>query len=200
MLYISIACWNKKRKLQAEPIGVPFPKHMCWGGQRLELYSFHGDTEYCLISPRDDAKTYLSYPKTLEPIELSNSCATWDVVTSAETSLYSLESRSVTKPRPTKSETLPELDLLHHDRGLMQCDHYEDHLLEFGTDADCSFSECRNNVIDQCVDKDLDDLLCSDGVLPANYVLSSGRWPVNQGRMILLTCILSISLKQCHTN
>lgn len=57
----------------------------------------------------------------------------------------------------------------------------EERLLRLGTLSDHVYSEYDKDNIDQSVDKEFEDFLCSNGVNPDTYVLSSGRWDVNQG-------------------
>ncbi|KAL0338300.1 UNVERIFIED_CONTAM: protein FAR-RED ELONGATED HYPOCOTYL 1 [Sesamum angustifolium] len=209
---ISIAYLNKKRKLHAELLGGPSPKHLCWG-EKLESDSssvsstepkkvrsiilarggesdpesakdsccFHDDVN-SIMSPCDDANTYLSYSETRMSVQPCTSSARWGG-TSSQSGLYSLESRSGTKSSSCKLESLSiceELEYLHHDYPTLPSDYYEDHLIEFGSHADCSCSEYENGGTEHHCDKDLSDLLYSNGVAPINYVLSSGRWSVAQ--------------------
>ncbi|KAI3474108.1 hypothetical protein Pfo_028896 [Paulownia fortunei] len=197
-------CWGQRLEYDSLSDSSTEPKNVrsnifARGGESdletaKDSYSFHGDADY-IKSPHDDSKTHLSYPKTCASVEHSTSSAIWGG-NSSEIGLYSLEKRSLTKASSSKSESLSiceELDCLHHDYGLHPSDNYEDHLLEFGSYADCSCSEYQNDGIEHCTDKDLDDLLYSNGVAPSNYVLSSGRWPVNQGALtytktIVISC------------
>ncbi|KAL7095588.1 hypothetical protein ACP275_10G033800 [Erythranthe tilingii] len=169
---ISSAEFNRKRKIHGEPVETPRPKHVCWD-QRAEH-----DSSSCSVTeqrklvtknllvgsdaefPMDIYKAYPSYTNTTPvSMEPSTSCVSWDGTSSAEISLYSLESRSVTKSSTRKSKPLSiceELDYLHEDDR------------EFGGHADVSFSEHENDgIIDQFTGNDA-------------YVLSSGRWPVHQ--------------------
>ncbi|KAK4419053.1 protein FAR-RED ELONGATED HYPOCOTYL 1 [Sesamum alatum] len=208
----SIAYMKKKRKIHAELLGGPSPKHVCWGQKfkydsssdssaepkkvrsiilarggesdqesAKDSCSFHGDVD-SIMSPCDDAKTHLSYSETHASVQPCTSSARWGG-TSFESGTYSLESRSITKPSSCKSESLSiceELEYLHHDYAALPSEYYEDHLIEFGSHADCSCSEYRNDGIEHHSNKDLDDLLYLNGVAPNNYVLSSGRWSVTQ--------------------
>ncbi|XP_020553487.1 protein FAR-RED-ELONGATED HYPOCOTYL 1-LIKE [Sesamum indicum] len=206
----SIAYLNKKRKLHVELLGGPSPKHLCWGKKfeyesssdsgtepkkvrsiilarggesdpesAKDSCSFHGDVD-SIMSPCDDAKTYLSYSETRVSVQPCTSSARWGG-TSFQSGLYSLESRSGTKSSSCKSESLSiceELEYLHNDYATLPSDYYEDHLIEFGSHADCSCSEYQNDGTEHHCNKDLGDLLYSSGVAPSNYVLSSGRWSV----------------------
>ncbi|KAG8376917.1 hypothetical protein BUALT_Bualt09G0114000 [Buddleja alternifolia] len=183
----SIISLNKKRKFQAEMPETPLPKHVCLG-QRLgrdsssgsstkpkkaeidiftrgeshpqsskDSNSFHGDTD-SFMSP---------YTKTYAPDEPSTSSASWSE-DSSKMDLYSLESRSVTKSRSSKSESLSIFQELNYPYYT-----YEEHLLEFGSHVDCSLSGYRDDGVEQCKDDDLENLLYSNGVVASNYVLSS---------------------------
>ncbi|KAK6146907.1 hypothetical protein DH2020_017819 [Rehmannia glutinosa] len=195
-LAVLIAYLNKKRKIQAELLEMPLPKHVCWA-QRLKYESSSGSsTEQKKVKSSifartesdpesakdsysyDDSKTYLSYPKPHSSFEPSTSSASWDD-SSSEINLYSLESRSLTKASSSKSEPLSVCEELH-DCGLHLSDNYEDHLhlQECDNHADCSCSEYQTYGIE--LYKDLDESLYSNGVGPSNHVLSSGRWSVNQ--------------------
>ncbi|CDP10898.1 unnamed protein product [Coffea canephora] len=70
-------------------------------------------------------------------------------------------------------------DFPHHDIGLKSSLNYEEHLLEFGSHGDCSCPECRAG-FEEYTDKELEEMLYSNGVNPNNYVLSSGSWTLNQ--------------------
>ncbi|PIN04755.1 hypothetical protein CDL12_22700 [Handroanthus impetiginosus] len=191
----SVAYLNKKRKFQAELLEMPCPKHVCFG-QRLEydassdsstapkkarsaMYargcesnpespkdscSFHSDPD-SVLSLHEDATTYHYFPETHTSVEPSASSAGFGG-TSSEIGLHSLESRSITKSSSSKSGPFEELDCLRQDYGLYTSDKYEE-LLEF-------------DGIEHCTQEDLDNLLYANGVVPNNYILSSGRWSVNQ--------------------
>ncbi|KAA8518919.1 hypothetical protein F0562_016307 [Nyssa sinensis] len=68
----------------------------------------------------------------------------------------------------------------HHDFELHPSLNFDEHLLEFGNQIDYSCSEHGNDSIEQCMDKELEGFLYSNGVNSNNYVLSSGRWSANQ--------------------
>lgn len=60
----------------------------------------------------------------------------------------------------------------------------EEHLLEFCNQVDNTCSEYGSNSIDQCIEKELEDIIYSNEVNPNMYVLSSGSWTVNQGTFV----------------
>ncbi|CDP06595.1 unnamed protein product [Coffea canephora] len=70
-------------------------------------------------------------------------------------------------------------DFLYHDIGLKSSLNYEEHLLEFGSHSNCSCLECRAS-FEGYTDKELEEMLYSNGATPNNYVLSSERWTLNQ--------------------
>ncbi|KAH6762085.1 far-red-elongated hypocotyl1-like protein [Perilla frutescens var. hirtella] len=212
VLDISIAYLKKKRKLQDELLGMPSPKHVCWG-QRLvydfpsdstiepkmvrgsifergveskpesasHSYSFPSDADLSMSS-HDGAKTYLSYPKADASAEPVNS-STFSNDTSSQIDPYSSESRSQTKSSSSKFESpsiCEELHCLYREYGLHLSDTCEDHLLEFGSYGNCSLSGCQNDATEGCVDESVDNQLYSNGAAGNSYVLSSGRWSVNQ--------------------
>ncbi|KAL2468293.1 protein FAR-RED-ELONGATED HYPOCOTYL 1-LIKE-like [Forsythia ovata] len=207
---------NKKRKLQAEQLSMPLPKHIC-PNRSLECNSssdsvlrakevypclttgeingltreYETDTESAkdsnsftrysdsIMSISGEAKIDLGSPKTCSSDQPSTSSARWD---SFKNSLYSLESRSVTKSSSSKAESSnfsAEHDCPHHIFGLHPSLTYEEHLLEFGSHVECSCSEYRVDGIGHYTDKEFEDMIYSNGA-PSSYVLSSGRWTVNQ--------------------
>lgn len=206
-----IAFLNKKRKLQDELLGMPSPKHVCWG-QRLicdfpsgsttepkmmrgsifvrgvesepksasYIYSFPADADMSMSS-HDDAKTYLSYTKAHASAEAAAS-STFSDDSPSQIDPYSSESRSPKKAtyKESESPSSEELHCLYREYGLKLSDNYEDHLLEFGSHGDCSLSGDQNDVIEGCADEGVDDQLYSNGATDSNFVLSSGRWSVNQ--------------------
>lgn len=144
-------------------------------------YSFpdYGDMS---MSSHDGAKTYISYPKA-QASPKNGTPSTFSDDKSSQIGPYSLESRSLTKESsefgpPSVSE---DLHSLYREYGLHLTDSYGVRLLEIGGDADCSFTEYRNEVIEGCMDEGVDNQLYLNEATDSNYVLSSGRWPVNQG-------------------
>lgn len=205
---------SKKRKLQAEQLNMPMPKHIC-SNRILECKSdprakevypcltmgeinglargYETDTESAkdsnsfftrdsdsIMSISGEEKIELGSPKACSSDQPSTSSVSWD---SFKNSLYSLESRSLTKSSSSKAESSNfsgEHDCPHHNFGLNPSLNYEEHLLELVSHVECSCSEYRINSIGDYTDKELEDMLHSNGVAPSSYVLSSGRWTVNQ--------------------
>ena len=63
---------------------------------------------------------------------------------------------------------------------------HEEQLLEFGSHEEYLASEYGEESLDQCTDKELEDILYANGLNSNVYVLSSGRWSVNQGSFVRL--------------
>lgn len=150
-------------------------------------YCFPSDTEMSMSS-HDDAKTYLSYPIAHASAK-SGASSTLSDGKSSQIGLYSSENSSLlTKENSGKFESpsiCEDLKCLYHEYGLDLSDNYGVHLLECGSQADCSFSEYQNEVIEGCVDDGVDNQLFSNEATDCNFVLSSGRWSVNQGSIFL---------------
>lgn len=205
VIHASLACLNKKRKLQAEQLGMPLPKHTCADqsfvtrysslvddqDNELETESEKGSNSFtedvdCVMS--GEAKADLDYlkacPSNCPSTSSANMGSSW-----SKDVLYSLESRSVTKSDSHRTEQTyvsKECDFQDQNFGWHHSLNYEDQLLDFENHVDCSCSECGNVNIESCTDKELEDLLYSNGVTPNNFVLSSGRWKVGQGILFSL--------------
>lgn len=210
---------SKKRKLQTEQLYMPLPKHTClirilecnsdpWANEVypcLNMGEIDGlargyemDTESAkdsnsftrdsdsIMSISGEAKIDLRSPKACSLDQPSTSSVSWD---SFKNSLYSLESRSLTKSSSSKAESSNysmEHECPHHNFGLNPSLNFEENLLELGSHVECSCSEYGINGIGHYTDKEFEDMLYSNGVAPRSYVLSSGRWTVNQGNWVLL--------------
>ncbi|XP_022888975.1 laccase-4-like [Olea europaea var. sylvestris] len=141
--------------------------------------SFTRDSD-SIMSISGEAKIDLRSPKACSLDQPSTSSVSWD---SFKNSLYSLESRSLTKSSSSKAESSNysmEHDCPHHNFGLNPSLNFEENLLELGSHVECSCSEYGINGIGHYTDKEFEDMLYSNGVAPSSYVLSSGRWTVNQ--------------------
>ncbi|KAK4392255.1 protein FAR-RED ELONGATED HYPOCOTYL 1 [Sesamum angolense] len=171
----STAYLNKKRKLQDELQEMPLPKHVCWD-QSLESDSLlDSSTEPKKVQSNNFARggesdTESAKDKTSAgSYERTSSSVSW-ADSSSEVGLYSSNSTSLTKLSCSEPESISiteQLDRADSQYGLGPSLNY-----------DCS--EYRNEDIEQRTEKELENLLHSNGVAPGNYVLSSGRWSVNQ--------------------
>ncbi|KAK6152453.1 hypothetical protein DH2020_015088 [Rehmannia glutinosa] len=167
----SIACLNKKRKSQNEPLEMPLPKHVCWsrrlGLNQIESDKFSREVEsdpdsakdsnsfQCnldsTMSTYDETKTdhgYFIRRASNEPSTSSTSCAG-----------TSLESRSLTASRSSG----PGPDCPHCQYALQNSPSgYEGRFVEF----DCSCSEYRNDDMENCRDNEIENMLFSNGIAP----------------------------------
>ncbi|CAN4084756.1 unnamed protein product [Withania somnifera] len=211
----SLAYFNKKRKFQAEQLGMPLPKHMCSYHSSAECSSSHSGTEAkeslaCMMivenaargqddselesengsnSFSGDADSVTSHEAKIDPGWLK-SCSSDQASTSSvnmggkwsKNALYSLESRPVSKFTPDRPEqplTGKGWGILHDGSGCHPSMDYEEHLFGFGNHGDCTCVECGTEGIELSTEKELENFLNAN-VNPNNYVLSSGRWTVNQ--------------------
>ncbi|XP_059428654.1 protein FAR-RED-ELONGATED HYPOCOTYL 1-LIKE-like, partial [Corylus avellana] len=67
-----------------------------------------------------------------------------------------------------------------HNDGLQAFQNLEEQLLEICKEVDYTCSDYGNDRIEQYTDKELEDIPFSNEVNPNMFVLSSGRWSVNQ--------------------
>ncbi|KAJ8533825.1 hypothetical protein K7X08_007149 [Anisodus acutangulus] len=200
----SLAYFNKKRKFQAEQLGMPLPKHMCSFQSYAECSSSPTGAEAkeslpCMIIVENDARGQ-DDDSELESENGSNSLSgDADSVTSkidpgclkscssdqASTSSFNFDGNNWSKNALYSLESrsvtklTPDRATLHHGSGCQPSMDYEENLLEFGNHGDCTCAECMTEGIELSTEKELENLLYS-GVNPNNYVLSSGRWTANQ--------------------
>lgn len=207
VLQANIFYLHKKRKFQAEQAGLPLLKHKCWdrnlnsdsdspsnathvknnfekhvlkgkavseatndGSEResaKDSNHFHEDNmDYSSTSVSNDAKTISEISKSI-----SVNCSNHSFISDP----YSLESSSIS-PNSGGDSIYPN----NNDFGLHACMNYDDPLLEFECHMDSSSGvENESSVVEQCKEKEIEEMLLSNG-MPANYVLSSGKWSFNQ--------------------
>lgn len=67
--------------------------------------------------------------------------------------------------------------------GLQVLLNLEEQLLEFENHEDYIASEYGDDILEQCTNTELEDILYANSSNPNVYVLSSGRWTVNQGKI-----------------
>ncbi|KAA8516410.1 hypothetical protein F0562_016703 [Nyssa sinensis] len=208
VLHSSMVYWNKKRKFPAEHLGLPLPKHKCWdrkfsleydfpSNENLKAEDFHG----CIITGKTnggakdtngftsdtdsnmsescEAKNESEYTYTSPCDCPSSSSGDWGS-SCFKNALHSFNCKLVTKSGADTAEP-PYICREHNSPRHESGPHYDEHLQEFGNHVDYSCLEHGNDSIEQCADKELEDMLYySNGVNSNNYVLSSGRWVVNQ--------------------
>lgn len=196
---------NKKRKLQAELLDLPLPKHKCWGrsfsspivcpvdedlhGEILDDESeldsatdsnrFAGDSN-SVISVNVEAKSEPEYEKACPYNHRYSSSAHWGGNSSRD-NLYSLKSSAMMKPDVSKDK----LTFVAREHNAQLSQNLEEQLLEFENNFDFMFSGYGDETIQHSTDKEPEDMPYSNGLKPNNYVLSSGRWSVNQGTLYM---------------
>ncbi|XP_059647083.1 uncharacterized protein LOC132293561 [Cornus florida] len=164
-------CINK-RKDDSEAIGEVSDQESAGDSNS---FAADGDSS---MSVSGEAKMELEYAKASSSELRSTSSDNWST-SSSKNILYSLDSRLMTissdSEKPTSVDR--ELDSPHQILGLHIPLNFDDHLLELENHIGYGCSDHEN---EQYTDKALEDMLYSNGVIPNNYVLSSGRWNVNQ--------------------
>ncbi|OWM81801.1 hypothetical protein CDL15_Pgr007839 [Punica granatum] len=195
MFHGSILDLNKKRKLQSELLGLPTPKHTCLGrGSAPSCSTFQGYPELGQLQPIVTAKaTYEEIGSGLESADGSNSFMEGSVSStmsvsakllstpSTSTAIWSSENQTYSSDSNEANEMeirAAEEDINSQSRGgpinLRQM--LEEQLLEFTTHADYNGID----LMEQSGDNRTEDVLYSSGMNPNSYVLSSGRWIVEQ--------------------
>lgn len=215
---------NKKRKLQAEQLGLPIPKHKCWDhslrpkplsiveeGQEVEQMilhiieenaesrtiqdgsdpesakdsnSFIGDSESS-VSVYGEAKFETEVSKIWPCDRPSTSSFKWGCNSFKDAQCFPDNATEIRAAGKELTFVERECDPCHHYDGLQVSQNLEEPIPEFEDNLDYSCSAYENENIDPCTDKELDDVLYYNEVKSNIYVLSSGRWSINQGNMVL---------------
>ncbi|PON38596.1 hypothetical protein PanWU01x14_311780 [Parasponia andersonii] len=205
---ISVLNTLKKRKLQAEQLGLPTLKHKCWDravasdGPFAKFYGSHevtkGKRKGLAMddrSERESMKDSNSFAEDSDsatsayngakmeaenvkiydsPSSSSPSCGT----ESLENTNSPLDSLNVRKADSREEELA--FDSSQHEERMQAYLNLEEQLIEFGNHGDYITSEHGDEELEQRTDKELEDILYTNGLNPNVYVLSSGRWSVNQ--------------------
>ncbi|KAL1126484.1 hypothetical protein V6Z11_A13G114800 [Gossypium hirsutum] len=195
---INIVDLNKKRKLEAEQLGLPLSKHQCWKqslslkpptfgsitqvegftpctfqgktwavcdvletGSAKDSNSF-GDDSDTAISVHDNRASSSSSPNWGSSSQHSHSDGRTVASSSVEKEVVSSPGD---EPEPADAELAENLD---------------ESLVEYGSDINYIYSRYGNYTIEQHQDKEIKEILNCDGANPNVYILSSGRWSVNQ--------------------
>lgn len=208
----NIADLNKKRKLQAEHLGLPIPKHRCGDrnfdsenvsvfDKNLELESLFthivtakaegataGD-ESAPESAKDsnsfsgDSDSVTASYEVNFPLHYAKTYVFDNPSTSSANSDGSSSKRILHSPGSSKDK-LVVLSEEHpppsHD-GFQSFPSLEEQLLQCCNQVENTCSEYGKDSLENHTDMELEDILYSNGPLNPNmYVLSSGRWSVNQ--------------------
>ncbi|OMO97254.1 hypothetical protein COLO4_14776 [Corchorus olitorius] len=200
---------NKKRKLEAEHLGLPISKHQCWNqGLQLKPPAFTGVPEVegynsCNSKPKGGASYDVSETGSAKDsnsfgedsyslhaeakfgtedtkyslYDRSSSFSDW--ASSSRESHYSSDDTTVASggvEREVLSSPAGEPEIADVD--LTQIP--EDSHVEYGSHIDYIYSGYGNYTIEQYQEKEIEEILNSNGANQNVYVLSSGRWSVNQ--------------------
>ena len=211
---LNIVDLNKKRKLEAEQLGLPVSKHQCSmqslsskpptfgsilevegfsphafkgkGGAVYDVYetgsakdsnSFAEDSDSAL-SVHAEAKFGTDDAKYLPYDRASSSSSYWE--SSSQGSHYSSNGTTVAS-RGVEKEVLSSPGGEPEPADVELTENLEESLVEYGSHMDYIYSGYGNYIIEQYQDKEIEEILNSDGANPNVYVLSSGRWSVNKG-------------------
>lgn len=171
-LYTSIASLKKKRKQQDSQPGKHLAKHVCRekvegdepargcesDPESTNSNSFHSNYADSFMCSDDEDQTRTSD-------ELAASSASWAATSSGASPYYSSENRSFLNSSTREPESLSMN---------MNEDQHDQHDAGFGWEGHAE--------IELYTDKELEDLLYSNGAAPGGtFILSSGRWSVDQG-------------------
>ncbi|KAM1489775.1 hypothetical protein ACFXTO_032984 [Malus domestica] len=185
----------KKRKFHEEQLGLPPPKHRCWARvfpSDESVSMFDGNLEI-----KNMQKQILNRKIDGASLDDSNSFARDSgYATSvygdskvgpvyAQTCQYDRPSTSSGKGISHSADELKYVNGDHqpmhpHDK-IQEFQNLEEHIQEFGNRMDYIFAEYGDDCIEECMDTGCEDLIYPNGLKPNTYVLSSGRWSVNQG-------------------
>ncbi|KAJ1389981.1 hypothetical protein SESBI_37800 [Sesbania bispinosa] len=123
----------------------------------------------------DSAKTYL-YGRP------STSFVDWDGY-NVRDNQYPVDVAAIEKVCSSEEETFVEKEYnpSSHYTDLHTLKNLEEHFLGLGNYTDHLYSEyAKDSIEEESVDTEFEDILYSKGENPKTYVLSSGRWNVNQ--------------------
>ncbi|KAK8542021.1 hypothetical protein V6N13_137403 [Hibiscus sabdariffa] len=195
---------NKKRKLEAEQLGLPSPKHQCWK-QSLSLkpptlgcitevegfspctFNGKGGTVYD-VSETESVKDSNSFAEDSDTAISIHADAKYLLYNSASypSPDWGSSSRGSHSDGTTVASSSVEKDVLsspgdeHETADSKLAENLQETLAEYGDDIDYIYSGYGNYTIEQYQDKEIEEILNSNGAKPNDYVLSSGRWSVTQ--------------------
>ncbi|KAJ8899721.1 hypothetical protein K2173_019420 [Erythroxylum novogranatense] len=210
---------NKKRKLQGDQLGLPIPKHKCWGhqlptepltrvqeNQEIEDFFKHDledensdrlATGYdCSHESANDNNSFVGDAESVSSLcgdskFDSDDSKIWSS-DAPSTSSFSFGCSSSTISQSYSDDTTGtsagkedacgggKLDPVDLDHGFQITHYHEDSNLKFGSNADYTYPECGKELVDLYRDEELEAALHSNTLNPNIYVLSSGRWSLNQ--------------------
>lgn len=155
--------WNKKRKSQTNQLDLPRPKHKCWIGNSSSENDLMLDENPVFESNRTEAES-VDDSSGPESAKDSNS-----FIEDSSNTTMSINEECKLEADSANTCSLNALE------------NHEEHFLGLGNCTDKMFSEYAKDNIEECIDKELEDIYHSKLENPNTYVLSSGRWKVDQG-------------------
>ncbi|GMN59548.1 hypothetical protein TIFTF001_028639 [Ficus carica] len=181
----------KKRKLQAEQLGLPIPKHKCWdptatldrpvsifyGSKSADQRLTKGKTK---VRVMDDGSDLESMKDSNSYTEDSDSPTSINGEAKPHSSLVSCGADCSEHTSSQLDGSNMEKANCGEEVGLQVLLNLEEQLLEFENHEDYIASEYGDDSLEQCTNKELEDILYANSLNPNVYVLSSGRWTVNQ--------------------
>ncbi|KAB2622116.1 hypothetical protein D8674_024298 [Pyrus ussuriensis x Pyrus communis] len=176
---INVISPMKKRKFHEEQLGLPTPKHRCWARvfpSDESVSTFDGNLEIKNMQKQTLNRKIdgASMDDRSEPESGGGSNSF------AGDSGYATLVYGDSKVGPVYAQTC------QYDRPSTSSgngiSHSADELkYEFGKRMDYIFAEYGDDCIEQCMETGCEDLIYPNGLKPNTYVLSSGRWSVDQG-------------------
>ncbi|KAE8692450.1 Far-red elongated hypocotyl 1, putative isoform 2 [Hibiscus syriacus] len=190
---LKIVDLNKKRKLEDEQLGLPVSKHQCWkqilppkppaffgivevdGALSTCTTEVKGSNVYNASETGSD-KGSNSFPRNSYSMMSSHTEAKFGMFTRFP--LFSSLSRSVEKAMFSPGEETEAADVEPDEK-------IEESLVEYGSHMDFICSEYGNYSLQKYINKEIEELLEPNEAHPNDYVLSPGRWNVNQGNPVM---------------
>ncbi|XP_050212206.1 protein FAR-RED-ELONGATED HYPOCOTYL 1-LIKE isoform X2 [Mercurialis annua] len=185
---------NKKRKLQAEQLILPLSKHNCWEHRiifRPVLVLEENRVEDGMITHfiQENAREDGSDPESAKDSNSfvgDSSDSAMSVQGEAKFETKVSIGPSTSSSAGTEGSGRDEMAFVagkqdpYLQYNELQHPNVGEHTGEFGMTSDYMCSEHGNEGIELYTDKDLEDIFFSNPADPNTFVLSSGRWPVNQ--------------------
>ncbi|KAK7292948.1 hypothetical protein RJT34_15806 [Clitoria ternatea] len=191
----NIVEWRRKRKLQSDQLDLLRPKHKCWFGsfpsehasmfeENPVLESMHNR----MVKTRADA-TFLDDGSEPESAKDSNSFIGEDSDTAMSENKEAKHEADfgntylcVNRVSYSEEGTFADSKFIssHDEPDIQALENHEEQLVGLGSFSGHKYSEYAKDGNEDSVEEEFQEFLVSNGVDPNMYVLSSGRWNVNQ--------------------
>ncbi|KAG4921911.1 hypothetical protein AAZX31_18G167200 [Glycine max] len=181
---LSIVEWKKKRKLQSDQLDLLRPKHRCWVGSFSSAHASVFDENPVLESMHNHTVESSEPESAKDSNSLMEDCDTAISVNEeskheadcGNSYLYVNRVSYIDEEAFVDSECIPPYD----DANAQALINHEEHLQGLGSFSGHECSEDAKDSNEYPVEKEFEDFLYSSGANSNVYVLSSGRWNVNQ--------------------